>query len=495
MKKKILSFAAIMLTLFAGNITCFATDVTTIPTRSWSNFFEYFSESSVSVALIIAFAVIVSAAVIMHKPISKKLNNSTSDHMLNTFIAIFAIFGIVNIAMSLLSDSVTFNHLLHSENSNAAESYHFYDYLDTLRNAGSRNFDKSAENFSPLSLLIFYIVAQFMPSTYIHSTSMANYLQMAKHQTFVYCYLIILMLIIVLLYKTSKKLSGTNKFNLKEEIFFYLLVVSYPSLYCIKSGNIAGLSFVFAFFFITFRNNEKRYIRELALVSLAVSAAITPYTLIFALILFAKDKNSVYSISKTALYSAILFILPAIFTGFDNLGTYISNLFVIPASIDIENIAISDILMFIGINNRVLLYIISAIFVISAAACIVILPATWQKTTAALYVIINIVPSSSDVVLLFAFIPFMLLLTQKAQKAVNWLYFASFSLLTIPLPEWFWFERESFNSMFESIGIYSVHNANEILAPVAVQLIFVLLISQAISVLTKCKEQKAIPNE
>lgn len=495
MKKKILSFATIILTLLAGNITCFAADITAIPAKSWSNFFEYLSASPFTIAVMVAFAVIAIAVIILYKPLASKLNNSTSAHMFNAFIAVFGVIGISSFIMAFISDGITFQHMLHSENTDTAETLHFYDYLNTLRDAGSMKFDKSAAKFSPLSLFIFYIIAQFMPAQYIFSTSLAHFLQMTRNQTFIYCYLIILMMLIVLLYKTSRNMLRENGIKFREELFSFLLIISYPTLYCIKLGNIVGLSYAFAMFFIAFRNSEKRSAREMALVSLAVSAAITPYTLIFALLLLSKDKNSVYNILKTVSYSLILFILPAVFTGFDSLGAYVSNLFAIPVEVNIENIAISNILMFIGINNRVLLYIISAVFIIAAAACIFVLPTAWQKATAALYVIINLVPSSPNAILLFVFIPLILLLAQKAHKAIDWLYLAAFSLLIMPLPEWFWFESESFHSMFESIGIYSVLNANEVFAPFAVQLIFVLIVSQSASVLIKNKKNKSMATE
>ena len=492
MKKKILSFTTIISALFAGAVNCFAANINAVPAKSWSNFFEYFPDNHITIAVIIIFAVIIIAAVIMHKPIAAKLNKSTSDSMLNTFFVFFGICAIAGFVISLLSDGDTLGHLLHSETTETATTMHFYDYLNTLRDAGSMNFHKSAYNFSPMSLFIFYIIAQFMPEQYIFSTSLAHYLQMTRHQTFIYAYLILLMFLIVMLNKASKKILNKNESALKEEIFCFLLIVSYPTLYCIKLGNIVGLSYAFVLFFIAFRDSEKRITREMSIVSLAVSAAITPYTLIFALLLLSKDKNSIKNIIKATIYSVVLFILPAFFTGFQNLGTYLANLFVVPEFLSIENIAISNILRFIGIDNIVWIYILSAVFTVGATACIFILPETWQKATAILYVIITIVPSEPNAILLFAFIPLLLLVAQKTHKAVDWLYFIAFSFLIVPLPEWFWFERESFISMFESLNIYTVHNANELFAPFAVQLLFVLIVSQSISVLIKNKKENTI---
>ena len=66
---------------------------------------------------------------------------------------------------------------------------------------------------------------------------------------------------------------------------------------------------------------------------------------------------------------------------------------------------------------------------------------------------------------------------------------ASFALLVSPLPEWFWFDSKDFVAMFESIEIYTVHNVNELVAPFAVQLIFVLIVCQTIATLKKKKTE------
>ena len=489
MKKKLTSFAIMITALFACATTCFAADVNAVTTKSWSNFFDYLAQSPVSIAMFALGAAAVILPIILKKPLAKKLNNSTASQMTATFIAFFAICSIGSVVMAFLSDGVTLGHMLHSENTNTAETFHFYDYLNTVRDAGSKNFIKSAADFSPMSLSIFYILAQFMPTRYINSTGFAAFLQMSRNQTFIYCYLIILMMLIVLIQKANKNVMNRNGKGFINEIVAYLLVVSYPTLYCIKLGNIVGLSYALAMFFIAFRDSEKRAAREFSLIALAISAAITPYTLIFALLLISKDKKVPADFIKALVYSVVLFVAPAIFTGFDSLAMYVSNLFIIPEGLNIENLAISGILRFAGIENTVLLYVIPAVFWIIALACIIILPSAWQKAAAAVYLIVNLVPAEPNAVLLLVFIPLVLLLAEQQHKATDWLYMASFALLVSPLPEWFWFDSKDFVAMFESIEIYTVHNVNELVAPFAVQLIFVLIVCQTIATLKKKKTE------
>ncbi len=489
MKKKLTSFAIMITALFSCTTTCFAADVNASTAKSWSNFFDYLAQCPVAIVMAAFSAAVVILPIIFKKPLAKKLNNSTATHMIRAFIAISAIFSISSFIMALLSDGVTLGHMLHSENTNTAETFHFFDYLNTLRDAGSKNFIRSASEFSPMALLIFYILAQFMPTKYIHSAGFATLIQMSKNQTFIYCYLIILMMLIVLIYRVNRNVLRRNGRRFLNEIVAYLLVVSYPTLYCIKLGNIVGLSYALVMFFIAFRDSEKRAAREFSLLALAISAAITPYTLIFALLLISKGKKVPADFIKTLVYSVVLFVAPAIFTGFDCLGMYISNLFRLPEETPIENLAISGILRFAGIENTVLLYVIPAVFWIIALACIIILPSAWQKAAAAVYLIVNLVPAEPNAILLLVFIPLILLLAEQQHKATDWIYLAAFTLLVSPLPEWFWFDGQDFSAMFESIEIYTVHNANELVAPFAVQLIFVLIVCQTIATLVKNKKQ------
>lgn len=488
MNKKITSSAIFTIALFSCTTTCFAADTVATTAKSWSNFFDYLALCPIAIVMAAISVLAAAVLIIFSKPIAKKLNNSTSTHMINAFIIFFAICGIGSFVMAYLSDGVTLGHMLHNENTSTGATLHFYDYLNTLRDAGQKNFIESAENFSPMALFIFYIIAQFMPTNHIFSSGILSLIQMTKNQTFVYCYLIILMMLIVLVYKAHRHILRRNNRRFLNEIVAYLLIISYPTIYCIKLGNIVGLSFAFLMFFIAFRDSEKRSVRELSLVALAFSAAITPYTLFFVLLLISKEKKCVQNIAKTLIYWAVLFIAPAFFTGFDSLAVYIQNLFVIPMQTDIENIAISNILMFIGINNTVALYVISAVFELVALACIFILPSTWQKAAAAVYLIINLCPSYNNAILLLVFVPFILLMAEKSHKATDWLYFASFSVLISPVPEWFWFDREDFKSMLECLGINTVHNANELASPFAIQLIFVLIVCQAVSTLIKNKK-------
>ena len=495
MRNKILSLVAVISGLFICSVGCYAADISSVTAKSWSNYFEYFAECPVSVGVCIFSIIAVIIFAIFCRPLAKKLNGTNSSKMIGAFIAILAVSGAGMFITSLISDGTAFGHLLHSENTDPGATFHFFDYLNSLRNAGSKNFELMAEEYSPASMLIFYVIAQFMPNKYISSTGIAALIKMSREQTFVYCYLIIITFIILFINKFNNEILRANGNKTKNEIFTFLLIITYPTLYCIKLGNIIGLSFTFLMAFIAFYNSEKRTNREIALVALGISAAITPYTIVFALLLLTKKKDSVYQLAKALLYSVILFMAPAFFTGFGNMLEYIKHLFVTPSSISIENIAVSGILRFIGIESDAVIYVIGTIFALVALACIFILPATWQKTAAAVYFIIDIVPSAPNAILLFVFIPFVLMLAEKSHKAIDWMYFAAFSLLVLPIPEWFMADGDAFHSMFESIGVYVVHNANELIAPFAIQLIFVLCVCQAVSALKADKKQKNISTE
>ncbi len=493
MKKKILFLASLLCTLSLTSVTVYAAEVDASVCKSWSNFFDYFFNCPTAVVVAVVSLVVLLALIIFAKPIAKKLNYTSGTQMINAFIVIFAVCGIGCFVMTLISDGVTWAHLLRSNVTSTGQTYHFYDYLDALRDSGRMDFTDSAAKLTPMSMLIFYIIAQFMPNKYIESKSLVDIIAMTKHQSFVYCYLIILLFLIALIYRLNRNVLRRNdKIRFRAEIIAFLLIFSYPAMYCIKMGNIVGMCLTLLMFFIVFKEHEKNYMRELSLIALALSAAIKPVTLLFVIILVAKEKEAIARTIRTVIYSIVLFIAPAFFTGFESLGIYLKNMFVVIDEVTVDNIAVSSFFRFADIQNDVPMYIICAIFYIVAIACIFILPSVWQKSAAAVYCIINISPQDSTLCTILLFIPLILLLAEKKHKTVDWIYFAIISLLVVPIPEWFYFDRENFLAVIECLSIFDLHNANEIIAPFAVMFLFILIVADSITTLVKKKNKLPI---
>ncbi len=490
MKKILISLITTLSLFFVSAIGCSAAGTGT-ETQEFSFFMfrnSFAGCLSVQIAAVFTLAVII-LFFIFRKKLVNKLNNSSAASMLNAFIAFFSVFGIGCLALAFISDGETWSALMHYDENSSIFAPQFSDYILTIQDAGSKHFANSAARFTPFSLLIYYVVAQFLPPKMVLTESLLIYTSILKNQTFMFLYLILVMLCIVLIYRMNRAVLRRNGLNMRDELVVFLTVVSYPTIYCVELGNIVGFSIALSLFFILYHDAKESIFRELAHIALAVSAAITPLTILFVCILVKEPrKKAVMNIVKIIVYALILFVTPAVFTGFDSLAIYIRNFFSINTeAYIISNMSIANLLIFFGIDSIPVLQIVSVIMNITALAAVVILPKTWQKLSAVVYIMLNIFSISDPMMLIFIFIPFVFLLAEKEHKATDWLYLLVFALLITPFPEWFYFDRAQFNIFTISMGIRDIRNANNLISLAAVQFMYILILCQSVKQLKSKK--------
>lgn len=497
MKKLLTLFTTIAL-LFTSAVTGYASAHTSSSAdlqKTVKLAFSNLIKSPSALAAAIVFCVAVLLILIFSKKLRKVLNNSSASALTNTFIVFFSVFGIATLAMAFSSDGETWSNLMHHSPTSEVPFTQFEFYLKNLLNAGSQQFHLSAETTSPFLMLVFFILAQFMPPRYIFSDSLVEYILILRNQQFMFLYLLLAVFIVVLIYRMNRYVLRRNSLNIRDEVVSFLLVVSYPAIFCIEKGDFVAISLVLSMLFIVFRQSEKTLFRELSLVALAVSAAITPCTIIFALLLFTdKNKKSLACFARTVIYFLILFITPAIFTGFDNLLTYLRAYISVNANGYIAgNTSIVNLIHYLGITNSIAVYAIFIITQLIAVFAMIKLPHTWQKATAAAYFMLNIFSVSDAAIAIFIFIPFVFLLAEKKHTAINWVYLGTYALIITPFPEWFRYDSHRFTLFLTSLGVDTVYNANNLISLAAVQLLLILLICQSISAVVKSAKEKKIP--
>lgn len=498
MKKKILSLISVLSLLFGSALTCSAQEILASGAADSSRFNFYMISNSfknctsAQVAAIFAAAVIL-LTIIFRKKLVKKLNNSSSSAMINAFIVFFSVFGIACLALGFASEGETWSALMHIEESKRAIYTHFDDYILTIQSTGRQDFLECAGQFTPFGQLLYFTIAQFLPTKLVLSDSLLSYAIILKNQTFMFLYLILVMFCITLVYRMNRSVLRRNSLNMRDEIVAFMTVVSYPTMYCVELGNINAICIALALFFAVYYNSEQKIIRELSHLTMGISAAIMPSTILFSLLLFNKEnkKSSLINIAKIAGYALILFTAPCVLTGFDCMRVYMQNFLAINAdSFVLSNMSISNLLLFLGVENKPVLHIVSIAMNIVAAAAIVILPKTWQKLSAAVYIMLNIFAFSSPVSLVLVFIPLMFLLAEKTHKTTDWIYLLVFALMVTPFPEWFYFDRSDFNMFTLSFGIREIYNANNLISLAAVQGLFLIFTCQAVKQLASCKKSK-----
>ncbi len=499
MKKHLLIFLSATAIFFSSAITGFACEISEaasqFATPGFKDIFSAFLASPSAITAGVIFVATMIFAAVFGKKISAKLENTTAKSMTTVFIIFFSVFGIAALAMGFATEGETWSNLMNQESSSHFPLSQFEDYILNVKYAGRQHFYLAAEKNSPFALLMFYLLAQFLPPQYIYSDSFADSIKILRNQTFMFMYLILVLCIVFLTYKMNRYVLRRNNLNIRDELISFLLVVSYPAIFCIEKGNFSAISLMLSMLFILFCKSEKKLFRELSLVAIAVSAAITPYTLIFAVLLLIDSteiKKSLINFAKPVGYFVILFIAPAFFTGFGNALTFVKAFLNVNADGFITgNMSIVNLLHFFGITNSVIVY---AVFILTEAIAVLamfILPSMWQKTAAATYAMLNIFSVSTTVSAIFIFIPLIFLLAEKKHTAKDWVYMFTFAFIVTPFPEWFLYDSARFNAFLATMNV-SVNNANDLIALAALQFLMVVMLSQTISIFKKNKALKTV---
>ena len=453
-----------------------------------------FFESDSAVIMASAVLVLFLLLLIFRKKLKRKLDNSTASQLINIFILFFSVSGIACLAMAFATDGATWSNMMHINPEVKHGFTQFEDYILNLQSAGSQQFYETAATNTPFSHLIYFILAQFLPPDLVLSDALVSYSQILHDQTFMYLYLILIMFCIVLLYRMNRSVLRNNGLNMRDEVVAFLFAVSYPAIFCIEKGNITSFSIVLVMIFIILRNSEKSLIKEASLLAIAAAAAITPATLIFSLLLFdEKNKQAALKFARMFSYFLIMFITPAVFTGFGNLLTYAKAFVSVSADGFIPgNMSIVNLLHFFGISNTIVIYAIILLTDAIAVLAMIMLPEMWQKTAAAAYIILNVFAFSDASAVMFVFIPLIFLFAQKEHRASGWVYMFTFALLITPFPEWFRSDINRFTIFLSSFGISDIQNANNLISLAATQFILVILFYQIIS---KMKSKKLAKQE
>ncbi len=108
-------------------------------------------------------------------------------------------------------------------------------------------------------------------------------------------------------------------------VLSFALIFTLPVIYSIERGNLILQALLFMLFFLLYYQSEKRWVRNLALFSLALAINIKLYPAIFLLLFVAKrDLRGFFTVIVESL---LLFLIPlAAFKGFDTLKEIIYNI-------------------------------------------------------------------------------------------------------------------------------------------------------------------------
>lgn len=90
-------------------------------------------------------------------------------------------------------------------------------------------------------------------------------------------------------------------------IMCFGIIFNYGMLYAYERGNIVIYSFICSMMFVFFQNSKNKYMREIALMSLAFAAGLKIYPAFLGCLLYNKEYKRAI---RTVIYGIIMFIVP-----------------------------------------------------------------------------------------------------------------------------------------------------------------------------------------
>ncbi len=376
----------------------------------------------------------------MKKPVTRKLSNAEKGKI--TFCLFFISLTLTQLVL-YISAIVSKGYSMHSIiNNYYTDSY--MDFFNPLKisllnkpyntsNTGEFSF------YSPLYILLFRFASYFAKSeVYDYDKS---YLTHFSETTLIYVFFaaITTAALSIVIYNIKKGNTVTKIW------FLFLCLFSAPVIYNYERGNIIILALLFLLYFIYNYDSESKAKRHASLVFLALAVAIKPYALIF-IVLLLRQKRFKDSLLEV-LYSALLYIIPALFTGgfsvigkiFEKIPDYINQIQENGVAYRTDIFSGLDILsLSLGYtplsNDSPVKYIIWAVLVISLIVCGFISKSKWKRILALTLVVIAGPFAELETSLILLFIPIILCLdSDEERKAMDMVHVFLFVLVMAPL--------------------------------------------------------------
>ena len=408
----------------------------------------------------------------------------------------------------------------------------FMDFFNSIRDAGAEDAYTARNNiYPPLGLLIFKILGFLIDGNLVDLPNKQKYLlQSDQRAMMIYilfaCILILSMSTIINSYVNRLKWENNRKQASYHTLLSFLMIVSYPVMYCIERGNIIIVSMIFTMFFVFFKDSENKIIKECSYIALAIAAGIKLYPAIFGLMLLfdKKYKDAV----RLVVYGITAIVVPFIFFIQPETASVATNAHPILASIANNNVLaatgrdspilniIENLLSFatkksklnfssVSIQNFIFIFdpkntslANAAMFLTEgiAFAALLFVKKKWQQVFLITYLMLNIPSASSSYALTFLIIPFMMFLFDdkgngyscEKRPEIDWIYIFCFALLLTPLPILWYYHQDTAREIFNSLGIAYQSKINQVVAGFVYQYMTALVIIEIFSKLIKEKK-------
>ncbi len=286
--------------------------------------------------------------------------------------------------------------------------------------------------YPPLTYILYFIISKavFM-NPYIAADSFKS---MYKNPSFLIIITILLIITTILSYEIFRAVK--NGSNITKTLTALGLILSMPVLFTVERANTILLSMLLNAVFIFFHDNKNKVLKEVSIISLAISAALkmTPAVLGILLIYKKQWKDAV----RTVIYGLVFFFAPFLLLkgGFSNIPVFFNNMSLnlsFYSAIDGCNL-VNWIRLFFPDITSAAFSVASIIYTVLCVFVLVTIPSmqkNWQKICA-VCIVLTILPSHSGYYCVLYMIPAVLAFLNEEKHVNSDLFaFAAFCMLFV----------------------------------------------------------------
>lgn len=439
--------------------------------------------------------------------------SDTNSKIQYLYIVIFLVNFVVSLSYATMTYGNSFSMTMFG---GGLFSDQFMDFLNSVRDSAQTNAYYSRYSiYPPLAVLVFRFFASLLDQDVV-ATEFASRTTLYADQRTMLLYLFFVVICIILMDKMMDYRMRDAKNKITARICTFMMVFSYPVVYCVERGNITLLCVLTSMFFFFFRDSESKVVRELAYISLALSAGIKFYPAIFGLILIIEKKykeaarlvaygiiaiivpwlwvNRLDNLTNAALAQQIFeetgeYIEPAVIdmgTSFKGIWSNLTHFFGVKSgglsfsSVSIQHLFyLPDIKNLLGsaVDNVALGFTIATEVIAFALLCTI--KREWQRVYLMTYLLLNIPAASSTYAVAFLIIPFTLFLVEEHKRSkIEWVTLVLFSLQLSFIPV-FWCLNSGYARMWMSrngFGSGTDIAPNKIFGGIMFQIMFLTVI-------------------
>jgi Glycosyltransferase family 87 len=365
----------------------------------------------------------------------EKIMHFVKNYHLTSNKGIFYVITVCGVVSFFISGLISRGHSYTNLFQNNSSDYFmdFYNPLSELLNGPYAH----GSIYPPLPALFYKYMLRMVPFNVASHGAFAIRSSQAGEMVFFF-YLLITILAFFILVMEMKKGSHLEKY-----LFSFIMLFSGPFLFQFERGNIIFVALLFLMLFIWLKDSNKTIVREIALLSLALAAAIKIYPILF-IILLLKEKRFIETL-RVVIYGAILFFFPFFaLGGLTQLPVFLKNITTssndalvwgVGYSVNIQSAVriigatggnFGSMPIFIG-------HIISYIVLVLGILAAFFIRSLW-RTVALLTLLMILVPALSfEYSLIFMIIPLIMFLdTDEKKLKMSRFYLFCFILLFIP---------------------------------------------------------------